>query len=54
MNADDQRAGSEQGKTQTVTEFFREKFADEEESELDWIDPKGEAGSAGENGRATE
>jgi hypothetical protein len=30
-----------QGKTKTATEFFREKFADEEETEPIWIDPKG-------------
>jgi hypothetical protein len=43
QNSDDQRADFEQSKTKTATEFFREKFADEEESEPVWIDPKGES-----------
>lgn len=29
------------GKTKTATEFFREKFADDEEPDPVWIDPKG-------------
>jgi hypothetical protein len=37
----DQQAVSEQSKTKTATEFFREKFADDEETEPVWIDPKG-------------
>lgn len=40
---DDDRAVAEQSKSQqvkTTIEFFREKFADEE-TDLDWIDPKG-------------
>jgi uncharacterized membrane protein len=43
-DTDEQRAGFEQSKSQritTATEFFREKFADEERSEYEWIDPKG-------------
>jgi hypothetical protein len=46
MSADDQQAVSEQSKPQrvkTTIEFFREKFADEEEPEPVWIDPKGES-----------
>jgi hypothetical protein len=43
-DTDDQQAPNEQGKFQQVkamTEFFREKFADEEAESL-WIDPKGD------------
>lgn len=39
--SDDQQAASEQSKTKTATEFFREKFADDEEPEPVWIEPKG-------------
>jgi hypothetical protein len=41
QNADAQRTVSEQSKTKTTIEFFREKFADEEAEPL-WIDPKGD------------
>jgi hypothetical protein len=44
QNSDDQRADFEQSKSQrikTATEFFREKFADEDEAGP-FIDPKGD------------
>jgi type IV secretory pathway VirB4 component len=40
IDRDDQQAVSQQ--TKTATEFFYEKFAEEEESEPVWIDPKGD------------
>ena len=42
----EQQADDEQSKSQrvkTTREFFREKFADEEETESFWIDPKGDS-----------
>jgi hypothetical protein len=40
-STDDQQPRFDQSKTKTTVEFFREKFADDEETEPVWIDPKG-------------
>jgi hypothetical protein len=45
QDSDAQQAGPEQSKSQQVkatVEFFREKYADEQ-SDPDWIDPKGDS-----------
>jgi hypothetical protein len=54
IDTDDQQAPNEQGKSQQVkatTEFFREKFADEEAEPL-WIDPKGDRVESESGGEA--
>jgi hypothetical protein len=46
QDSDAQRAGPEQEQSQQVkatVEFFREKYADDDESEPVWIDPKGDS-----------
>jgi hypothetical protein len=50
QNSGGQRANAEQSKTKTATEFFREKFADEEEPQPVWIDPKGDSDELSKHG----